>query len=100
MVRHTAHSVQQCKNRGFSPERVLEAIRSHQDSIDRSTADEVIVVVHVSRSRIYTGEGSGDVVAAFINPKRQTIKTVAWQRWEQIRRKAMISDWVNPMKVK
>jgi hypothetical protein len=100
MIRHTTHSKQQCEARGFNPDQVLAAVRKHQEKITASNAEEVIVVIHVSKARVTTVDGSGDCVAAFIDPSRQTIKTVSWQRWQQVRRKAEVSEWVNPVLVK
>ena len=100
MIRHTTHSIEQCKGRGFDPEKVLVDVQRYQGDIERSGAAEVIVVLHVARGRIVTSEGSGDCVAAFIDPRRQTIKTVAWQRWAQVERKSQVSEWVNPVRVK
>lgn len=104
MIRHTTHSLEQCKERGFDPQAVMKGVRKYQGRIYASNAGEVIVVLKVFKQRIYIPNpgkqpDSGDCVAAFVDPYNKTIKTVSLQRWEQIERKAARSEWVNEREV-
>jgi hypothetical protein len=93
MINHTIHSVDQCRERGYDPQEVLERVNQHAAKIERSNAGEVIVIVKRFKARITLTNGdSGDVVVAFIDPLNRTIKTVTMQRWGQVHHKAQHSQ--------
>lgn len=85
MIRHTTHSLGQCKERGINPDVALNRVLEVQGKVLKSSAPEVVVVLHKSAKRVYFSNGDcGDVIVACIDPQRQTIKTITWQRREQV----------------